>query len=164
MVDYFTRPKITNLGAYNLGGINATGQIMQTSFNLLDPDTPQEAYTRPGLDDPNETLQLVFSDEFNVEGRSFFPGDDPFWEGVDLHYWATNDLEWYNPEQITTEAGYLKITIEERRNHGLNYISGMMSTWNKFCFTGGLIEAAVSLPGRPDRSGFWPGTSNLPRR
>lgn len=156
LIDYFTRPKQTNLGGYNLGGINATGQVMQSSFTLIDPDTPQDAYTKAGLDDPNETLELIFSDEFNVEGRSFWPGDDPFWEAVDLHYWPTNDLEWYNPEQVTTEQGYLKITIEERRNHGLNYISGMMSTWNKFCFTGGMIEASVSLPGRPDTSGFWP--------
>jgi beta-glucan synthesis-associated protein KRE6 len=26
IIDYFTRPKPTNLGGYNLGGINATGQ------------------------------------------------------------------------------------------------------------------------------------------
>jgi hypothetical protein len=24
-------------------------------------------------------------------------GDDPFWEAVDLNYWATRDLEWYDP-------------------------------------------------------------------
>jgi len=34
-------------------------------------------------------MVLVFSDEFNKEGRSFYPGDDPFWEAVDLHYWGT---------------------------------------------------------------------------
>jgi beta-glucanase (GH16 family) len=33
---------------------------------------------------------------------------------------------------------------------------GMLTTWNKFCFTGGIIETAVSLPGSPDVSGFWP--------
>jgi hypothetical protein len=32
---------------------------------------------------------LVFSDEFNMDGRTFFPGDDPFWEAVDLNYWQT---------------------------------------------------------------------------
>jgi hypothetical protein len=31
---------------------------------------------------------LVFSDEFNTDGRTFYPGDDPYWEAVDLHYWA----------------------------------------------------------------------------
>ena len=34
-------------------------------------------------------MVLVFSDEFNVDGRTFYPGDDPFWEAVDLHYWGT---------------------------------------------------------------------------
>lgn len=132
------------------------GQVMQTAFTLIDPDTPQDAYTRPGVENPSETMELVFSDEFNVAGRSFYPGDDPFWEAVDLWYWPTFDLEWYDPQQVTTENGYLKITMERVRNHGMNYMSGMISTWNKFCFTGGLIEAAVSLPGDPGVSGFWP--------
>jgi hypothetical protein len=34
------------------------------------------------------SYDLVFSDEFNVDGRSFYPGDDPYWEAVDLHYWC----------------------------------------------------------------------------
>lgn len=121
-----------------------TGQVMQTSFALIDPATPQSAYTKPSVDDPSVTLQLVFSDEFNVEGRSFYPGDDPFWEAVDLWYWPTNDLEWYDPGQITTENGYLKITIAQQQNHNMSYISGMMTTWNKFCFTGGYIEGMLS--------------------
>ena len=136
---------------------------MRTSFSLIDPDTPQDAYSRPGLDDPTQTFDLVFSDEFNVDGRTFYPGDDPYWEAVDLYYWPTNDLEWYDPEQITTENGYLKITIEQRNVHNLSYISGMMSTWNKFCFTGGVLEAGISLPGNPGVSGFWPGMFNSGR-
>lgn len=31
-----------------------------------------------------------------------------------------------------------------------------MTSWNKFCFTGGYIEVAVSLPGRSDVLGLWP--------
>jgi hypothetical protein len=34
-------------------------------------------------------LELVFSDEFNTPGRTFWPGDDPYWEAVNLHYWVT---------------------------------------------------------------------------
>ncbi|KAG8807456.1 hypothetical protein FRC18_005555, partial [Serendipita sp. 400] len=156
LIDYFTRPKSTTLGGYNIGGINATGQVMESSFALIDPDTPQSAYTKQGIQDSGVELQLVFSDEFNKDGRTFYPGDDPFWEAVDLWYWPTNDLEWYDPEQVTTENGHLKITIDQRRNHGMNYISGMISSWNKFCFTGGYIETAVSLPGDPTVSGLWP--------
>lgn len=32
----------------------------------------------------------------------------------------------------------------------------MMSTWNKFCFTGGYIEASVVLPGVNNILGLWP--------
>jgi len=31
-----------------------------------------------------------------------------------------------------------------------------MSTWNNFCFTGGLVEASVRLPGVNDVMGLWP--------
>lgn len=65
-------------------------------------------------------------------------------------------MEWYDPEQVTTEGGSLKITLDERPNHGLDYMGGMMSTWNKFCFTGGIIVTSVVLPGRSDVYGLWP--------
>lgn len=76
------------LGAYNLGGTNGTGQIPVIIGNrkLIDSDTPQEAYTLTSYQDGSE-LQLVFSDEFNVPDRTFYPGDDPFWEAVDIYYW-----------------------------------------------------------------------------
>lgn len=82
---------------FNLGGINGSGQIpVLTKFpSLIDPDTPASAYTYTGAD--GMKYDLVFSDEFNVEGRTFYPGDDPYWTAVDLHYWPTQDLEWYDP-------------------------------------------------------------------
>lgn len=70
--------------SYNLGGINATGQIAPPARELIDPDTPTDVYKRTGFD--GKSWSLVFSDEFNEDGRTFFEGDDPFWEGVDLHY------------------------------------------------------------------------------
>ena len=45
----------------------------------------------------NVEYELVFSDEFNQEGRTFYPGDDPYWEAMDLWYGATQDMEWYSP-------------------------------------------------------------------
>lgn len=38
----------------------------------------------------------------------------------------------------------------------MNYRGGMVASWNKFCFTGGWVEANVSLPGYNDIVGFWP--------
>ena len=32
-------------------------------------------------------------------------------------------------------------------------LAGMIQSWNKFCFTGGYIEASISLPGSPDIPG-----------
>jgi hypothetical protein len=43
------------------------------NFGLIDRDTPKDVYTKPGLRDGRD-LQLVFSDEFNEDGRSFYPG------------------------------------------------------------------------------------------
>jgi beta-glucan synthesis-associated protein KRE6 len=65
-------------GGYNLGGINATGQLMQTSFSLIDKDTPASAYTKASPVD-GQTMNLVFSDEFEVEGRSFYPVSSCFY-------------------------------------------------------------------------------------
>jgi beta-glucanase (GH16 family) len=40
-----------------------------------------------------EKQVLVFSDEFNTPGRTFYDGDDPFFQAVDIWYGATMDLE-----------------------------------------------------------------------
>ncbi|TRM60178.1 glycoside hydrolase family 16 protein [Schizophyllum amplum] len=101
-------------------------------------------------------MELIFSDEFNVDGRTFYPGDDPYWEAVDLHYWQTNNMEWYDPVAVTTANGSMVITLDNTPNHGLDYTGGMAQTWNKFCFTGGLVEAAITLPGTNDILGLWP--------
>ncbi|KAG8727867.1 hypothetical protein FRC11_012281, partial [Ceratobasidium sp. 423] len=93
IISYLTKPPVSTLGAYNLGGINASGQVPEIpgfradypNAGLIDRDTPKSAYTRTSHVD-GRTYDLVFSDEFNVEGRSFYPGDDPYWEAVDLHY------------------------------------------------------------------------------
>ncbi|KDR79505.1 hypothetical protein GALMADRAFT_1243340 [Galerina marginata CBS 339.88] len=156
--------------------INSTGQapVLFQMPDLIDTDTPDSAKSRTGFD--GKQYELVFSDEFNIAGRSFYPGDDPFWEAVDLWYGATGDLEWYDPSQITTRDGSLIITMDststtqagltpgstapftEAQNHGLDYRSGMLQSWNKFCFTTGYVEVSVTFPG-PDQQtqGYWPG-------
>ena len=102
-------------------------------------------------------------------------GDDPYWEAIDLHYWQTVDLEWYDPRALTTQGGDLKISLSQKETHGMDYEGGHLSSWNKFCFTGGYIEGAasstrgpclrsnvvlnlanVSLPGNPTTVGLWP--------
>ena len=84
---------------------------MTGNAGLIDVDTPSDAYTITSFYDDSTEMQLVFSDEFNTDGRTFYPGDDPYWEAVDMHYWVTNNLEWYDPAAITTQNGSLVITL-----------------------------------------------------
>jgi len=117
---------------------------------LVDPVTPADVKTRTGYD--GNSYSLVFSDEFETPGRTFWAGDDPFWEASDLWYGATGDIEWYDPQQVTTRDGSLVITMDSadvptaggervpsRSFHFLLtfYRSGMLQSWNKFCFTSG---------------------------
>ncbi|KAI0082265.1 beta-glucan synthesis-associated [Panus rudis PR-1116 ss-1] len=157
VISHFTRHTQARLGGFNLGGINASGQVpdMAGNWGLIDLDTPTDAYTKPDYL-TGKDWQLIFSDEFNTDGRTFYPGDDPYWEAVDLHYWQTNNMEWYDPAAITTRNGALEITLSRKETHDLHFQGGMMSTWNKFCFTGGLIETSVVLPGVNNVVGLWP--------
>lgn len=158
VASYVTSRGLSNQGGFNLGGLNASGQVpdIPGNFGLIDLDTPREAYTVSSWNDPSRNLQLVFSDEFNTDGRTFYPGDDPYWEAADLHYWGTNNMEWYDPAAITTKDGSLVITLSQKETHDLHYQGGMVSTWNKFCFTGGYIETSVLLPGTTNVLGLWP--------
>jgi len=51
--------------------------------------------------------------------------------------------------QLTTTLPHVGSTapFTADTNHGLDYRSGMIQTWNKFCFTTGYIEVAVTFPG-----------------
>jgi beta-glucan synthesis-associated protein KRE6 len=124
--------------------------------SLIDPDTPASAMTRKSTFD-SSTLKLVFSDEFNDENRTFYPGDDPFWTGTDLWYGATQDLEWYDPDAVTTGGGTLQMRLDNFPNHGVEYRSGMLNSWNQMCFKGGVFEVSVSLAGPSGVPGLWPG-------
>ncbi|RMZ75664.1 hypothetical protein DV737_g5195, partial [Chaetothyriales sp. CBS 132003] len=122
---------------------------------LVDPDTPSSAKTK--TDYHGNTWDLVFSDEFTTEGRTFYDGDDPYWQAMDLWYGVTKDLEWYDPDAATTKDGVLELRFDAFQNHNLNYRSGMLQSWNKMCFKQGRLEASISLPGQGDTVGFWPG-------
>ncbi|CED84082.1 Concanavalin A-like lectin/glucanase, subgroup [Phaffia rhodozyma] len=149
--------KSSSKGSFNLGGTNGTGQVpvIPNLPTLIDSETPDSARSRTGFD--GKTYNLIFSDEFETDGRTFFPGDDPYWEAVDFHYWPTADYEWYAPRNAITKDGKLVLTMQERLSHNLNFESAMLQTWNKFCFTRGYIEVSVSLPGDNVVGGYWPG-------
>lgn len=78
VVQFFKTAPVINAIDGNLH-INGTGQVpvLPNTPELIDPETPSDALTRKGFD--GESYSLVFSDEFNADGRTFYPGDDPYW-------------------------------------------------------------------------------------
>lgn len=140
----------------------------------IDPDTLSENRQRTSFTD-GKVYDIIMSDEFNVDGRSFKNGDDPKWTGIDKSdddqtSTGRKSLHFYNATQITTEKGNLVITTttEDTKWRGWNpykkkyevmqrhFRSGMLQSWNKFCHTGGIIEFDVQFPGRHDIGGLWP--------
>ncbi|CDH15973.1 probable Beta-glucan synthesis-associated protein KRE6 [Zygosaccharomyces bailii ISA1307] len=130
-------------------------QLSAIRTNLVDNDTPDEYKTKKAKD--GSLWKLVFSDEFNAEGRTFYENEDQFWTAVNLNYDATHDLEWYDPDAAITHEGTLTIRMDAYKNHNLYYRSAMVQSWNKMCFTQGRIEASVNLPNYGRVGGLWPG-------
>ena len=141
----------------------------------IDEDTPESLRTTTSLVD-GTTYHLIMSDEFNVPHRSFADGDDPTWTALDKSdddYSASGggSLHFYNSSTVrTTPDGMLTISSviddtswtlydplkKEWKEETKHFKSGMIQSWNKFCFTGGIIEVDVVLPGEPDIGGLWP--------
>ena len=140
----------------------------------VDPDTPEEKRTTKGFTDGLD-YELVMSDEFEREGRKFKDGDDPMWTGIDKSdddqtSSGRKSLQFYNATQLKTKNGRLVIetTTEDTKWKGWNpykkkyeqmsrhFKSGMIQSWNKFCYTGGILEVDVQFPGRSDVGGLWP--------
>jgi hypothetical protein len=116
------------------------------------------------------------SDEFNVPNRTFTDGHDPVWTALDKSDDDSSSAgggaqQFYNSSYVTTTAdGFLKIssvTGKTNWNHfdpikkkwkkaQANFKSGMMQSWEKFCFTGGIVEIDIILPGDPYIGGLWP--------
>ncbi|ODV85507.1 glycoside hydrolase family 16 protein [[Candida] arabinofermentans NRRL YB-2248] len=130
------------------------GTLSAIRTNLIDPDTPEKYHHKIGSD--GKEWDLVFSDEFAMENRTFYPGDDQFWEAIQLHYAATDDKEYYDPDYVTTRGGSLRIRIDNKKQHDLNFTSGMLQGWNKMCFTQGYVETSIKQPGSFDSKGLWP--------
>lgn len=118
----------------------------------------------------DRNFQLVFSEEFNTPGRTFADGSDPRWTAIDKNDYTNDALHYYSPDNAVTRDGYLVITtqpndtevigyddVKRKHTHVTKHFkSAMMQSWNKFCFTGGIIEAQVVLPGNPKVAGLWP--------
>lgn len=140
----------------------------------VDPDTIDDHKTIVSKTD-GKLYDIVMSDEFNRAGRSFKDGHDPMWTGVDRSdddqtAQGRKSLHYYNSSYASTKDGNLVIrtTDEDTKWRGWNpykkkyetmerhFRSGMLQSWNKFCYTGGILEVRLKFPGRSDIGGLWP--------
>lgn len=135
----------------------------------VDEMTPHGRRTRRSLFDgtPHE---LVFSDEFETDGRTFADGDDPRWTALEKNDYTNDALHYYAADAASTRGGRLRIKTSARNTafSGFDDASGkdkrgvkkfrsaMLQGWNKFCFTGGIVETELELPGAADVGGLWP--------
>jgi beta-glucanase (GH16 family) len=134
----------------------------------VDADTPEHANTV--TTSRGDTWDLVMSDEFNVEGRSFAPGNDHLWTAIEMPDGVNAALEYYsiNMSSTVTESdgrGVFQIEVTEEsdginytaynswshppkyEDHTMYYRAAMVQSWNTFCFQGGRMEVSAQLPG-----------------
>jgi beta-glucan synthesis-associated protein KRE6 len=140
----------------------------------IDPDTKTHHHSTESWTN-NLKYDLVMSDEFNRDGRTFKDGHDPMWTAIqksddDQTAQGKKSLQFYNESNAFTKDGYLHILTTDEDTHWLSYNpykkkwgkmvrhfrSGMVQGWNKFCFTGGILEIDVQFPGEPHIGGLWP--------
>jgi beta-glucanase (GH16 family) len=134
----------------------------------IDPDSLNYSVNTTKSYVDGSTYALVFSDEFNTNERNFVDGSDPRWTAVNKNDYTNFALHYYNSDLASTSNGYLNIstviedvtfTVEEMghsRQETKNYQSAMVQGWDKFCFTGGVVEISAKLPGSADIGGLWP--------
>ncbi len=135
----------------------------------IDPETTELSVKRRS---DGKLLELVMSDEFNEDGRSFGKGEDDVFVALDQPDNVNQAIEFYNSskEYVTTEGGNLVLVTRAVKTHWVewcpeagfpivytkNYTSAMIQTWNTFCFTGGVLELSIKLPGHAYSGGLWP--------
>jgi len=140
----------------------------------VDPDVPENAKTTKSFVDKLAVYEIIMADEFNRDGRTFKDGEDPMWTAIEnadnSRGSGVQNLEYYNNSLVYTKNGSLvietipgltkwrgydpfakKYTIFETR-----FRSGMLQSWNKFCYTGGIFEVRVKFPGFSSVGGLWP--------
>jgi beta-glucanase (GH16 family) len=111
---------------------------------------------------PDDTLTLVWSDEFDAQQLDpevwFFESGDGSQYGIPG--WGNNELQWYLEDSAELRDGLLVITAREESVGGKSYTSARLNTRDRFAFKYGRIEARIRFPGG---QGIWPAFWMLPQ-
>lgn len=106
-----------------------------------------------------------------MDGRAFGDGSDSRWTALDAPATGNKQINYYNSSLAATKDGKLHIQLSP---NAANYTAGtydasgrmvtytkpiqsaMLQSWNKFCFTGGIVELHAKMPGAATQPGLWP--------
>lgn len=95
-----------------------------------------------------EEWKLVWSDEFNSDRI-----DPAKWNVLLREQSKHNELQYYVPDEVYTENGWLRLRSRVRDYGGMHYTSGRIHTDGKFATTYGRFEIRARLP---NGKGLWP--------
>ena len=76
----------------SLVAASAVVHVAESGRGWVDPDTPDHATNMSSLVDGQQHV-LMFSDEFEVSGRSFDDGDDPRWTAMNKNDYTNTALQ-----------------------------------------------------------------------
>lgn len=97
---------------------------------------------------PQNDWQLVWQDEFN--GKSL---DTSKWTVLIRETSKHGELQYYVPDEVYIENGFLRIRSRVRKYGSKEYTSGRLDTEGKFAPVYGRFEIRARLPGG---QGLWP--------
>lgn len=106
-----------------------------------------------------ERWELVWEDEFDGAADSAPDGDNWVAEegrGPNDDGWGNGELQYYTnrPENVAlTGDGQLRIRAVNESYEGAEWTSARITTYGKFAFTYGAVEARMKLP---EGQGLWP--------
>ena len=101
----------------------------------------------PAMAQLDSSYRLVFADEFN--GTSV---DTSKWNIASPSWTMPNSLSTASASQVNVGSGVLTLNAM-RPNSAASFSSGSVSTYGKYNFAGGYIEARIKFPTTP---GSWP--------
>lgn len=111
---------------------------------------------KEGENDTGEMDQwiLVFHDDFNGDAV-----DTKTWNIEDWASRRNNELQYYHPDEVYVDNGYLILRSRPGEHGGRQYTSGAVNSKDKFEFTFGKVEVRAKLP---KGQGIWPAIWMLP--
>jgi beta-glucanase (GH16 family) len=90
-------------------------------------------------------MKLAWREEFR--SKNLFDSNWRLETGTGRHGWGNNELQYYRPENLALQDGYLVITATSEAYEGSQYTSSRIVSRESRQFSAGRIDIRASLPG-----------------